>query len=93
VEFQIESRSGTISVAGDMTVYAASGLKTALLAEVAAGNNRLDLAQVQEFDTSGLQLLLLLNRELQGALKIVACSPGVRATLELMNVKLVSEAA
>lgn len=93
MEFQIESRAGTISVAGDMTVYAASELKTALLAEVAAGNNRLDLAQVQEFDTSGLQLLLLLNRELQGALKIVACSPGVRATLELMNVKLVSEAA
>ncbi|MBS0416989.1 MAG: STAS domain-containing protein [Proteobacteria bacterium] len=93
MEFQIESRAGTISVAGDMTVYAAAELKTALLAEVAAGNSRLDLAQVQEFDTSAVQLLLLLNRELLGGLKIVACSPGVRATLELMNVKLVSEAA
>ena len=93
MEFQIESRAGTVSVSGDMTVYAASELKTALLTEVAAGNTRLDLAQVQDFDTSAVQLLLLLNRELQGALKIVACSPGVRATLALMNVKLVSEAA
>jgi anti-sigma B factor antagonist len=93
VEFQVESRSGTISVSGDMTVYAAPELKAALLAEVAAGNTVLDLSQVQEFDTSGLQLVLLLNRELQGALAIVACSPGVRATLELMNVQLWSEAA
>ncbi len=66
-----------------MTVYVAAELKTALLAEFADGNTALDLAQVQEIDTAGLQLLLMLNRELQGGLKIRACSPGVRATLEL----------
>lgn len=95
MEFQLESRSGTVTVSGDMTVYAAAELKTALLAEVAAGNTALDLAQVQEFDTAGLQLLLMLNRELSGGLKIVACSPGVRATLELahMNQLIVEEAA
>jgi anti-sigma B factor antagonist len=85
VEFQIKSRSGTITLAGDMTVYVAAELKTALLAEFAAGHTALDLSQVQEIDTAGLQLLLLLNRELQGALKIRACSPGVRATLELTH--------
>ena len=93
MDCQIEARAGTIRVSGDMTVYAASELKTALLAEVAAGNCALDLSQVQEFDTSGLQLVLLLKRELQGKLQIVACSPGVRATLELMNVRLWPEAA
>ena len=93
MECQIESRAGTISVAGDMTVYTSAELKTALLAEAAAGNTCLDLSQVQEFDTAGLQLVLLLQRELRGTLKIVACSPGVRATLDLMNVKLLSEAA
>jgi anti-sigma B factor antagonist len=86
VEFQIESRSGRVSVAGDMTVYCASELKPALLLEAAAGHNslELDLSQVQEFDTAGLQLLLL-NREMHGRLRIVACSPGVRATLELTH--------
>jgi anti-sigma B factor antagonist len=93
VEFQIESRSGTISVSGDMTVYAASELKTALLAEVAEGNTSLDLSQVQEFDTAGLQLVLLLRRELQGALKIVACSPGVRAALDLTKMNALLAAA
>jgi anti-anti-sigma factor len=95
VEFHIESQSGTISVAGDMTVYCAADLKTALLAEVAAGNSSLNLSQVQEFDTAGLQLIVLLNRELLGGLRIVACSPGVRATLELahLNKLLVAEAA
>jgi anti-anti-sigma factor len=95
VEFQIESESGTISVAGDMTVYCAADLKTVLLAEVAAGNSSLNLSQVQEFDTAGLQLVVLLNRELLGGLRIVACSPGVRATLELAHLDklIVAEAA
>ena len=86
MEFQIESRSGRVSVAGDMTVYSASELKPALLLEAAGHNSlELDLSQVQEFDTAGLQLLLLLNREMHGRLRIVACSPDVRATLELTH--------
>ena len=94
MEFQIESGSGRLSIAGDMTVYCASQLKPALLAEAAAGYNslELDLSQVQEFDTAGLQLLLMLNRELQGRLRIVACSPGVRAALTLCHVsRLIAE--
>ena len=93
MEFAIESEAGVVTVTGDMTVYAASELKTALLAAVADGHTALNLAQVQEFDTAGLQLILLLNRELQGALRIVACSPGVRATLELAHLNRLLEAA
>ena len=87
MEFQIESRSGRVSVAGDMTVYCASELKPALLLEAAAAHNllELDLSQVQELDTAGLQLLLLLDREMQGRLRIVACSPGVQAVLQLTH--------
>jgi anti-anti-sigma factor len=95
VEFQVASHAGTISVSGEMTVYSAAELKTALLAELAAGARRLDLSQVQEFDTAGLQLVLMLNRELQGGLGILACSPTVRATLELthLNRLIAAEAA
>lgn len=84
MEFQIESDSGRVSVSGDMTVYCAADLKPALLAE-AATLRELDLSQVQELDTAGLQLLLLLNREMQGRLKIVACSPNVQAALALSH--------
>jgi anti-sigma B factor antagonist len=74
-------------VSGDMTVYCAAELKPALLAEAAAGYSslQLDLSQVQEFDTAGLQLILLLNREMQGRLKVVACSPNVQAALALSH--------
>jgi anti-anti-sigma regulatory factor len=70
-----------------MTVYCAAELKPALLAEVAAGypSLELDLSQVQEFDTAGLQLVLLLNREMHGRLEVVACSPHVQAALALCH--------
>ena len=95
MEFQVASRAGTISVAGEMTVYSAAELKTALQEALAAGGRKLDLSQVQEFDTAGLQLVLMLNRELQGGLEIVAPSPTVRATLELthLNRLIAAEAA
>lgn len=85
MEFKIELSSDTVSVTGDMMVYCASDLKPALFEHFAAGSStvQLDLSQVQEFDTAGLQLLLLLSRDLQGRLRIVACSPTVRAALEL----------
>jgi anti-sigma B factor antagonist len=87
VEFQIESRSGRVTVSGDMTVYCAAELKPALLAEAAARHPslELDLSQVQEFDTAGLQLVLLLYREMHGRLEIVSCSPNVQAALALCH--------
>ena len=95
MECQVESRAGTISVCGDMTVYSAAELKTALQDALAAGGRKLDLSQVQEFDTAGLQLVLMLNRELQGGLAIVAASPTVRSTLALthLNRLIAAEAA
>ncbi len=96
MESAIQSEAGTLRVTGDMTVYCASDLKPALLAAAAAGHCalELDLSQVQEFDTAGLQLVLLLSRELQGRLRISACSPTVRAALELtqMNKLLAADA-
>ena len=93
MESQIESRNGQVAVTGDMTVYSCEQLKPALLAALPA--RQWDLSQVQEFDTAGLQLVLLLSRELQGALQVTACSQSVRAALELTHLKrlLPTEAA
>ncbi|WP_202883283.1 STAS domain-containing protein [Ramlibacter lithotrophicus] len=53
-----------ISLAGSMTIYEAPAQKAQLLAALAgAAALDLDLAQVDEADTAGLQLLLLLRRE------------------------------
>ncbi|MGE3771309.1 MAG: lipid asymmetry maintenance protein MlaB [Gammaproteobacteria bacterium] len=53
-----------MSISGEMTIYSAGELKEALLAAVLGSDAvEVDLAQVNEFDTAGLQQLLLARRE------------------------------
>lgn len=86
MEFQIEARTGGLAITGDMTVYSAGDLKPALLAQTIVGQTLdLDLSQVREFDTAGLQLVLMLKRRAQGQLRIVACSHAVRGSLALCH--------
>jgi anti-sigma B factor antagonist len=61
----IESVADGIRVTGEMTVYTASQIKQPLVDAVADGptNIQLDLSEVSEFDTAGVQLLLLVHRE------------------------------
>ena len=57
---EIDKREGRICIRGEMTIYDAVALKGALLAALADEPSvRLDLADVTEIDTTGLQLLLL----------------------------------
>jgi anti-sigma B factor antagonist len=66
---KIESMAGGIRVTGEMTVYTASQIKQGLVAAIADGpaNVRLDLSGVTEFDTAGMQLLLMIYRELHAS--------------------------
>ncbi len=61
----IEALADGIRVIGEMTVYTAAQIKQPLLDAIAEGpaTVRLDLSGVPEFDTAGLQLLLLAQRE------------------------------
>ncbi|HVO48868.1 MAG TPA: STAS domain-containing protein [Steroidobacteraceae bacterium] len=97
MELELEKTARGLKVSGEMTVYAAATLKPALLAELIAERDgiELDLSLVREFDTSGLQLLLLLQREsrvLNRKLQLTGCSPAVRGVLELCCQKSLLEA-
>ncbi len=88
MDLELQQTPGGLRISGEMTVYSAAALKPALLHELAVerGALELDLSQVGEFDTAGLQLLLLLSRECESAhrkLRIVGCSDVVRAALQL----------
>lgn len=86
MQFEIQSGPGGLAVSGEMTVYSAADLKTALLAHSIVGQKlQVDLSQVREFDTAGLQLLLMLKRRSQNQLRIVACSHAVRGVLALFR--------
>lgn len=75
-----------IDVSGAMTIYEAAEQKARLLAALAAASAlELDLGEVDEADTAGLQLLLLLRREGARAgkpVRVLRLSPAVTEVLE-----------
>ena len=78
-----------LSLSENLTIYHALEQKTHLLDALATSDElELDLLQVGEIDTAGLQLLLLLKKEAQKAGKrvaIVAHSRAVRAVIDFCN--------
>jgi anti-sigma B factor antagonist len=70
-----------LRITDDLTVYHAADLKPRLLEALAACRTlELDLSQVGQIDTAGLQLLLLIKREAAvtgKTLRIAAHSPAV----------------
>jgi anti-anti-sigma factor len=86
-----QGTAAALRIEGEMTIYRAAELKDALSEALrqAASEARalaLDLSLVTEFDSAGVQLLLLARREAerQGqAMRLVAYSPAVHEVLEL----------
>lgn len=78
-----------LAITEELTIYNAMEQKQELMAALATSEAlELDLSQVAELDTAGLQLLLLVKREAGLAnkrLAIVAHSPVVRQTLDFCN--------
>ena len=79
----------SLALEAPLTIYHALEQKRLLLDTLAECDElELDLAQVGEIDSAGLQLLLLLKREAQRGGKRVALirhSQAVRATIEFCN--------
>lgn len=81
---------GRLSLAEDMTIYNALALKERLLSALEACQElELDLSQVGEIDTTGVQLLIMTKREANRkfkALRLVSHSAPVREVLDFYNV-------
>jgi anti-anti-sigma factor len=75
--------------AGEMTIYSAAELKPALLQALSQSEEiEIDLAEISEMDTSGVQLLMLMKREAAAAgkaLKLAGHSPAVLEVFELLG--------
>lgn len=78
-----------LTIAQDLTIYNAMEQKQQLIGALEKSSAlELDLSQVAEMDTAGLQLLMLVKREAARAnkhLAIVAHSQVVRQTLDFCN--------
>lgn len=74
-----------LRIEGEMTIYTAAELKERIVAALAADSVAIDLAQVGEIDSAGLQLLLLAQRETAAAGKSLALHNPSGAVLECLD--------
>ena len=83
------SSSPPLAITDDLTIYHALDQKQMLLDALATSNElELNLSQVSEMDTAGLQLLILLKKEAQRAgkqVRIVAHSQAVSSVIDFCN--------
>lgn len=87
---EIEKRDGRLHLRGEMTIYGAAALKDDLfpVLEAELDGCTLDLAGVSEFDTTGLQILLMARKVCQsrgGLFSLANPSPAVQETLDLLR--------
>ena len=92
----LDLSSDELRVDGEMTIYRANEVAQTLFASVRAqaGDVSLDLSDVTEFDTAGLQLVLLARRMVEAnghRLDVVQASECVAEVLKLCNVALTVE--
>lgn len=80
-----------LRIEGEMTIYSAAELGQRIAAAIggASGGARLDLSQVTEIDTAGLQILLMARKlaRRHGGLSLVAPSARVQALLRLCGLE------
>jgi len=85
-----ENGTSLLRIEGEMTIYRALELKPLLLARLEeSAALDIDLAGVTEFDTAGVQLLILACKSaqaMQRKLRLVAHSPAVAEVLELLDI-------
>ena len=78
-----------LRIEGELTIYRAAELKNTLLAAVAEHDTLdIDLSAVTEFDTAGVQLLLVAKRAAtarQHTLRLVGHSAAVIDVFELLD--------
>jgi len=84
---------GRFQLEGEITIYAATSLKNLLLdALKVSPTTEIDLSRVEELDTAGLQLLLLIKNEARVAghqLRFIQHSPIVREVFDLCDLAAV----
>jgi anti-anti-sigma factor len=80
-----------LRVEGEMTIYSAAALAQRVIAAAtsASGGLGLDLSQVTDIDTAGLQILLMARKlaRTRGGLSVLDPSPRVEALLRLCGLE------
>lgn len=91
MEISVQNSNGrcAVTLGGELTIYAAGEMKNGLLGEFGdCAEVEINLSGVSEFDTAGLQVLMLAKREataMNKSLRLVGHSRSVRELIELYS--------
>ena len=83
-----ETKNGLslLHIEGDMTIYTAAELKAELMIPMAQpGEREIDLSQVSDMDSAGLQILILAKREAARSGNHLRLTGHSRAVLEVLD--------
>jgi len=81
------SKSNTLKIPGDMTIYEAEEIKTLFRkAEESEGDIIIDLANVSEIDTCGIQLMISLKKSLKEKERDVSFESHTDAVIDLFDI-------
>ena len=76
----------SLTIENELTIFTASEMKGGLLAFLDTGSDlEIDLSQVVEIDTAGLQILILIKREAAKAGKSLKFAMHSKPVLEIME--------
>ncbi|HXA47103.1 MAG TPA: STAS domain-containing protein [Burkholderiaceae bacterium] len=84
-----QSASFSLQIKGEMSIYRALELKELIVASMVETEDlEVNLAEVTELDTAGIQVLMLAKRmaqEMQRNFRLTAHSPAVLEVFEILN--------
>lgn len=90
LKYTVQEDQLQLALRGSLTIFQAAERKPELLHALTLAQRVvvLDMSAVDEIDTAGIQLLLLLRRELDASarrLELGPCSPAVLSALDLLQ--------
>ncbi len=90
IQHKTSTKQTSIKISGDCTIFHVAEAKSTLLHNIAKLDRKvtLDLDDVTELDTAGVQLLLMLNKRVLaagGKLRISALSAAAKQVFDALN--------
>ena len=89
IHVQQDGERVQLRIQGELNIYCASDSKAQLLDALSAGRElEVDLSDLEELDTAGVQLMLMLKQEAQRGgrqCSFINHSPAVRDVIDLLN--------
>ncbi len=83
-----ETRNGVchLAMSGEMTIYTAAELKSELAPHLSQAQIEIDLSEVSEMDSAGLQLLILAKREALKDDRVLHLTKHSQAVLDVLDI-------